>query len=154
MRVAGRAGTAFPGAHNLVGAARLGAAELPQGLGREQRECLAKQQQHKMQRKEEASQDNCWFDHYITYDLRARVAERQQKDAANDRKRAQRNARRLAAMDRPAPWSKFKGKKACVDIENRVDGDVPVVSRHMAQHGIEVLGWEFGPKQMYMWFQT
>ena len=29
-----------------------------------------------------------------------------------------------------------------MDIENRVDGDFPVVSRHMAQQGIEVLGWD------------
>ena len=29
-----------------------------------------------------------------------------------------------------------------MDIENRVDGDIPVVSRHMAQLGIEVLGWD------------
>ena len=39
------------------------------------------------------------------------------------------------------PWSKFKGKKAWVDIENRVDGYCPVVSHHMAQQGIEVLEW-------------
>ena len=45
-------------------------------------------------------------------------------------------------MDRQVPWSKLKGKKAWVDIENRVDGDFRVVSRHMAQQGIEVLGWE------------
>ena len=45
-------------------------------------------------------------------------------------------------MGRQVPWSKFKGKKAWVDIENRVDGDFPVVSRHMAQQGIEVLGWD------------
>ena len=65
------------------------------------------------------------LDHDITYELRARVTERQQKDAANDRKRitvAQWEVRRLAAMDRQAPWSKFKGKKAWVDIEHRVDG--------------------------------
>ena len=49
---------------------------------------------------------------------------------------------RLAVMDRQVPWSKFKGKKAWVGIENRVDGDFPVVSRHMAQQGIEVLGWD------------
>ena len=85
------------------------------------------------------------LDHEITYELRARVTERQQKDAANDRKRitaAQRNKRRLAVMDRQVPWSKFKGKKAWVDIENRVDGYFPVVSRHMAQPGIEVFGWD------------
>ena len=45
-------------------------------------------------------------------------------------------------MDRQVPWSKFKGNKAWVDIENRVDGDYPVVSRHMAQQGIEVFGWD------------
>ncbi len=45
-------------------------------------------------------------------------------------------------MDRQVPWSKFKGKKAWVDIENRVDGYFPVVSRHMAQQGIEVWGWD------------
>ena len=41
----------------------------------------------------------------------ARVAERQQKDATNGRKRitiAQRKTRRLAVMDRQVPWSKFK----------------------------------------------
>ena len=48
----------------------------------------------------------------------------------------------MAVMDRQVPWSKFKGKKAWVDIENRVDGDFPVVSRRMAQQGIEVLGWD------------
>ena len=48
----------------------------------------------------------------------------------------------MAAMARKVPWSKFKGKKAWVDIENRVDGYFPVVSRHMAQQGIEVLGWD------------
>ena len=81
-------GVALPGPHNLVGAAHVGAAELPQGLGREQRKCLAKQQQtHKRQREEEAFQDNRLFDHEITYALRARVTERQQKDAANGRKR-------------------------------------------------------------------
>ncbi|MFM7980928.1 MAG: hypothetical protein ACKPKO_16575, partial [Candidatus Fonsibacter sp.] len=40
------------------------------------------------------------------------------------------------------PWSEFKGKQAWVDIENRVGGDFPFVSRHMAQEGIEVLGWD------------
>ena len=40
------------------------------------------------------------------------------------------------------PRSRFKDKKAWVDIENRVDGDVPVVSRHIAQQGIEVFGWD------------
>ena len=40
------------------------------------------------------------------------------------------------------PRSKFNGKKAWVDIENRVAADCPVVSRHMAQQGIEVLGWD------------
>ena len=38
-------GVALPGTHNLVGAGHVEAAELPQGLGREQRKCLAKQQQ-------------------------------------------------------------------------------------------------------------
>ena len=46
-------------------------------------------------------------------------------------------------MDRQVPWSKFKGKLAWVDIENKVDGDFPVVSGHMAQQGIEVLGWDY-----------
>jgi len=68
---AGHVGAALPGTHNLVGAAHVGAAELPQGLGREQRKCLAKQQQtkqHKTQkyknkqnkrhREQEAFQDN------------------------------------------------------------------------------------------------
>ena len=85
------------------------------------------------------------FDHYIACELLARVTERQQKDAANDRKRkttAQRDKCSLAAMDRQAPWSKFKDMKAWMDIENRVDGDFPVVIRHMAQQGIEVLGWD------------
>ena len=45
-------------------------------------------------------------------------------------------------MDRQVPWSKFKGTNAWVDIENRVDGDFPAVSRHMAQQGIKVLGWD------------
>ena len=45
-------------------------------------------------------------------------------------------------MDRRVLWSKFKGKQAWVDIENRVDGYFPVVSRHMAQQRIEVLGWD------------
>ena len=45
-------------------------------------------------------------------------------------------------MDRQVPWSKFEGKKAWVDIENTVEGYFPVVSRHMAQQGIEVLGWD------------
>ena len=45
-------------------------------------------------------------------------------------------------MDRQVPWSKFEGKKAWVDIENTVEGHFPVVSRHMAQQGIEVLGWD------------
>ena len=47
-------------------------------------------------------------------------------------------------MDRQVPWSKFKGNnapKAWVDMANRVDGDVRVVSRHIAQQGIEVLSW-------------
>ena len=46
----------------------------------------------------------------------------------------------MVVMDRQVPWSKFEGKKAWVDIENTVAGDFPVVSRHMAQQGIEVLG--------------
>ena len=50
--------------------------------------------------------------------------------------------RRLAVMDRQVPWSKFEGKKAWVDIENRVGRVFLVVSRHMAQQGIEVLGWD------------
>jgi hypothetical protein len=45
-------------------------------------------------------------------------------------------------MDRQVPWSKFKGKKAWVGIENRVDGYFPVVSRRVAQQGINVLGWD------------
>ena len=45
-------------------------------------------------------------------------------------------------MARQVLWSKFKGKTAWVDIENRVDVYVSVVSRHMAQQGIEVLGWD------------
>ena len=40
------------------------------------------------------------------------------------------------------PWSKFKGNKAWVDIEKGVDGDFPVVSRNIAQQGIEVSGWD------------
>ena len=40
-------GVALPRTHDLVGAGHVGAAELPQGLGREQRKCLAKQQQQK-----------------------------------------------------------------------------------------------------------
>ena len=103
------------------------------------------------QREEEAFQGTCVFDHAITDELRARATERQQKDDANDRKRltiAQRNKRRLAVMDRQAPWSKFNGKKAWVDIQNRVDGDFPVVSRRMAPQGIEVLGWgDLGPSR-------
>ena len=85
------------------------------------------------------------FDHEIKDAMRARVTERQQKDAATDRTRittAQRTKRRLAITDRQVPWSKFKGKKAWVDIENRVDGDFAVVSHHLAQQGIEVLGWD------------
>ena len=80
-------GVALPKTHYLVGAGHVGAAELPQGLGREQRKGLAKQHQKRLQRDEEAFQDNCLFDHEITDELRARVTERQQKDAANDRKR-------------------------------------------------------------------
>jgi hypothetical protein len=84
------AATKLPRTHSLVGAGRVaevpGAAELPQRLGREQRKCLAKQQPTR-QREEEAFQDNCLLDHEITDELRARVTERQQKDAANDRKR-------------------------------------------------------------------
>jgi hypothetical protein len=45
-------------------------------------------------------------------------------------------------MDRQVPWSKFKGKQAWVDSENKVDGYFPIVSRHMAQQCIEVLGWD------------
>ena len=45
-------------------------------------------------------------------------------------------------MNRQVPWSKLKGKKEWVDIEKKVDGDFPVVNRHMAQQGIEVLGWD------------
>ena len=45
-------------------------------------------------------------------------------------------------MDQQVLWSNCKSKKAWVDIENKVDGDFPVVSRHMAQQGIEVLGWD------------
>ena len=54
---AGHVGAALPRTHNLVGSGHVGAAELPQGLGREQRKCLAKQQQNKRQREEEAFQD-------------------------------------------------------------------------------------------------
>ena len=95
--------------------------------------------------------------HEITDELHARVTERQQNDAANDRKRrtiAERRQRRLAVMDRQVPWSKFKGKKAWVDTENRVDGDFPVVSRHMAQQGIEVLGWDDWAQADVFVFQT
>ena len=85
---AGHVGAALPGTHNFVGAAHVGAAKLPQGLGREQRKCLAKHQHKKQrQREEEAFQDNCLLYHEIADELRARVTERQQKDAANDRKR-------------------------------------------------------------------
>ena len=64
------------------------------------------------------------LDHEITDELRARVTERQQKDATNDRKRtttAEREKRSSAVMDRQVPWSKFEGKKAWVDIENTVE---------------------------------
>ena len=118
-------GVALPRTHDLVGAGHVGAAELPQGLGREQRKCLAKQQQKQRQQEEEAFQDDCLLDHEITDELRARVTERQQKDAANDRTRittAQMKTRRLAMTDQQVPWSKFKGKNAWVDMENRVDG--------------------------------
>ena len=72
-------GVALPRTHDLVGAGHVGAAELPQGLGREQRKRLAKQQQQqKRQREEEAFQDNWLFDSEITDELRARVTERQQ----------------------------------------------------------------------------
>ena len=93
--------------------------------------------------KKESFQDNCLLDHEITDELRARVTERQQKDAANDKKRrttAERKQRKLAVMDRQVPWSMFDGKKAWADIENTVEGYILVVSRHMAQQGIEVLG--------------
>ncbi|MFM7981827.1 MAG: hypothetical protein ACKPKO_21165, partial [Candidatus Fonsibacter sp.] len=66
-----------------------------------------------------------------------------QKGATNVNKRipyAQRKQRKLAMTDQHVPWSKFKGKQASVDIEARVGGDFPVVSGHMAQQGIEVLG--------------
>ena len=66
----------------------------------------------------------------------------------------QRGNRRLAVMDRQVPWSKFEGKKAWADIENIAEGDFPVVSRHLAQQGIEVLGWDIWPKQMYLWLLT
>ena len=52
----------------------------------------------KRQREEEAFQDNYLFDHEITYELRARVTERHQKDAANDRKR------RTTAERKNAGW--------------------------------------------------
>ena len=52
----------------------------------------------KLQRKEEAFQDNFLLDHAITDELRARVTERQQKDAANDRKR------RTTAERKHAGW--------------------------------------------------
>ena len=96
-------GVALPKTQDRVGAGHVGAAELPQGLGREQRNCLAKQHQQRLQREEEAFQDNCLLDHEITDELRARVTERQQKDAANDRTRittAHRKPRRLAMTDR------------------------------------------------------
>ena len=80
-------GVALPRTHDLVGAGHVGATELPQGLGREQRQCLANQHQQRLQREEEAFQDNCLLDQEITDELRARVTERQQKDAANDRTR-------------------------------------------------------------------
>ena len=48
-------GVALPVNHNLVGAAHVGAAELPQGLGLEQRECLAKQQQQPTESKTTAT---------------------------------------------------------------------------------------------------
>ncbi|MFM7987184.1 MAG: hypothetical protein ACKPKO_48520, partial [Candidatus Fonsibacter sp.] len=48
----------------------------------------------------------------------------------------------MAMTDRQVPWSEFKGKNTWVDIENRVDGYCLVVSRRMAQQGIEVLGWD------------
>ena len=91
-------GVALPRTHYLVGAGHVGAAELPQGLGREQRKCLAKQHQQILQREEEAFQDNCLFDHEIKDELRASVTERQQKDAANDRKR------RITAERKNAGW--------------------------------------------------
>ena len=71
------------------------------------------------------------LDQEITEKVRARVTEMQQKDATNDNKRittAQRDKIKLAVMDRQVPRSKFKGKKAWVDIENKVDGDFPTVN--------------------------
>ncbi|MFM7987189.1 MAG: hypothetical protein ACKPKO_48545 [Candidatus Fonsibacter sp.] len=43
-------------------------------------------------------------------------------------------------MDQQVPWSNFK--KVSVDIENKVDGYFPLVSGHMAQQGIEAVGWD------------
>ena len=98
------------------------------------------------------------LDHEITYELRASVKGRHQKDSANDRKlitAAQREKRRLAVMDRQVPWSKFKGKKAWVDIENRVDGYFPVVCRHIGSTGHRSLGLgRFGPIRCICVVQT
>ena len=45
-------------------------------------------------------------------------------------------------MDRQVPWSKFKGNQAWADIEHKVDGYFPIVSRRLAQQGIEGLSWD------------
>ena len=56
-------------------------------LREEQRRCLAKQREKKRRREEETFQDGCLLDSEITEELRARVAARRGKDAANDRQR-------------------------------------------------------------------
>ena len=84
------------------------------------------------------------LDHDITYELRARVAERQQKDATNDKKRITNAPRgtQVGSDGSTGAVVQVQGQAGMVDIENRVGGYFPVVGRHMAQQGIEVLGWD------------
>ncbi len=112
---AGHVGVALPGIHNFVGAARVGAAELPQGPGREQRKCLAKQEKQNGNGKRRPSKTiDCLT---MRLHMSCVLGQGETTEGCNQRHEANNNCttehkRRLAVMDRQVPWPKIKGKKA------------------------------------------
>jgi hypothetical protein len=94
----------------------------------------------KRRREEEAFQDGCLLDSEVTEDLRARVATRIKKDAANDRQRIAAMVttdRKLAMLSRPVPWSRLGGLRAWVDpaLPER-----DAVHSRLGQRGLRVAG--------------
>ena len=109
-------------------------------LRKKQQECLAQQAAKKQRREEETFQDGCLLDSEVTEELRARVATRMKKDAANDRQRIAamlKTDRKLAMLNQPVPWSRLGGLRAWVAPELP---EPDTVHRHLGRHSLRVVG--------------